>query len=58
MSKYTSFDKWFDENGFDENQRSELILAWNAGVIAVCDYFGEQEGTTYGAEEQFLVESI
>ena len=56
MSKYTSFDKWFDENGFDENFKQILIVAWNAGVVAVCDYFDEQEGTTYGAEKQFLVE--
>jgi hypothetical protein len=55
MDEYTSFDEWFRKEGFYENQREDLMRAWNAGIVAVCDYFGAQEGTTYRAEEKFLV---
>ena len=52
--EYTTFDSWFKEKGFDEQHRGILAKAWNGGVCAACEYFGEMEGTTYDAEEKFI----
>lgn len=32
ISNENAFDKWFDENGYDEQHRTMFNIVWNAAI--------------------------
>ncbi|MFA6437291.1 MAG: hypothetical protein WC242_03945 [Candidatus Paceibacterota bacterium] len=52
-----SFQDFLTEQGISpEDEKIPLLRKiWNVAITAACDYFGNQEGTDYGASEALLV---
>ena len=52
------FEKWINGQGIKSSDTRIPLLkeAWNYSLSLACDWFGENEGVDYGAEEKYRAE--